>query len=154
VSSESSSNRIPNIEGNFEKLKRQMQESKKKASDVYNNANTDVNTSVSEDINVDVNKNTNTNINDDINVDVNKNVNIVENNDVCININDDVNKADNIGFCIEIKVEPKPALKRHTYYLKPETIMGIEKISKVTKKGVSEIVQEILERALSNVVIK
>ena len=112
-----------NVNENFEKLKEEMLKKKINAG---------------KDTTKDVNKNVNNNVNKSVNVNVNKNVNVDVNNYV----DDDVNK-----FVIQKTKKSKPS-KRITYYLNQETINSIDKYSKLTGMGKSELVQTLLDMAL------
>lgn len=85
----------------------------------------------------DTTKDVNKNVNKSVNVNVNKNV----------NVDDDVNK-----FVIQKTKKSKPP-KRITYYLNQETINSIDKYSKLTGMGKSELVQTLLDMALKNLEI-
>lgn len=117
-----------NVNENFEKLKEEMLKKKINAG---------------KDTTKDVNKNVNNNVNKSVNVNVNKNVNVDVNNYV----DDDVNK-----FVIQKTKKSKPP-KRITYYLNQETINSIDKYSKLTGMGKSELVQTLLDMALKNLEI-
>lgn len=104
--------------------------------------------------------------NDDVNVNVNNDVNIDSDIDVYEIIDNDTYENDNINnivndevninankFVIE-KQEKVDTTKRATYYLLPQTIKKIEKLSKATGVGKSALVQRLLDQALDLVEIK
>lgn len=104
--------------------------------------------------------------NDDVNVNVNNDVNIDSDIDVYEIIDNDTYENDNINnivndevninankFVIE-KQEKVDTTKRATYYLLPQTIKKIEKLSKATGIGKSALVQRLLDQALDLVEIK
>lgn len=102
----------------------------------------DVNKNVNKSDDVDVN--VYTNVNDDVNV----NVNVNDYKDVNKFVNKNVNKI------LINKKDKKPEPKRSTYYLMPETIQKIEKVSKATGIGKSTLVQQLLDMALDLVEIE
>lgn len=72
------------------------------------------------------------------------------------NIDEDVNDSVNVNVnkIVIKKNEKKAEPKRATYYLRPETIKRIDKLSKTTGLGKSALVQKLLDEALDLVEIK
>ncbi len=116
------------VNKNFEKLKEEMMKKKVNAS------NSQVCESVSE---IEYN-------NEDVfeNVNVNKNVNNAEEE-----VGNTLIESNKIVIKKAKKVQPP---KRTTYYLNQETIKKIDKYSKLTGMGKSELVQTLLDVALNN----
>lgn len=113
-----------NINKNFENLKAEMMRKKEIAKEIE-----DKNTIASVKENVNVNKNEN-----------------IENEDLDTGITQ--NK-----IVIKKAKKPQPP-KRITYYLNNETIKKIDKYSKLTGMGKSELVQTLLDVALNNLEIE
>lgn len=115
-------------------------------------------TSINNDINI--NNDNNESVDDYVNV----NVNIDNDNDEAIDSNDYINDDTdnsiddavnaNVTRIIIEKPEKVEITKRATYYLLPETIKKIEKLSKATGVGKSALVQRLLDQALDLVEIK
>ncbi|MEF9991464.1 MAG: hypothetical protein RSD22_06585 [Romboutsia sp.] len=86
----------------------------------------------------------------------NNNVNSYEYENTNVNINE--NNASNTNISqnkIVIKKAAKPhPPKRITYYLNQDTIKKIEKYSKLTGMGKSELVQTLLDISLNNLEIE
>lgn len=119
------------VNKNFEKLKEEMMKKKVNASNTTIIENEDE--KVYEIGNKDINVNENINVNNiDDKEGINKNTSIESNKIV-------IKKAK--------KVQPP---KRTTYYLNQETIKKIDKYSKLTGMGKSELVQTLLDVALNN----
>ncbi|MEG0138326.1 MAG: hypothetical protein RSG52_14640 [Terrisporobacter sp.] len=116
------------VNTNFENLKAEMIRKKEIAKDVVDNETS----------------NTNNNVNNC--KDVNNNVNIDVSNTSNTNISQ--NK-----IVIKKASKPQPP-KRITYYLNQDTIKKIEKYSKLTGMGKSELVQTLLDISLNNLEIK
>lgn len=119
------------VNKNFEKLKEEMMKKKVNASNTTIIENEDEKAYESENESINVNENINVNNIDD-KEGVNKNTSIESNKIV-------IKKAK--------KVQPP---KRTTYYLNQETIKKIDKYSKLTGMGKSELVQTLLDVALNN----
>lgn len=115
-----------NINKNFENLKVEMMRKKEAAKKIENKAIID-------------------NINKNKNVNENKNVNIYDSDtDTGITQN---------KIVIKKTKKPQPP-KRTTYYLNNDTIKKIDKYSKLTGMGKSELVQTLLDVALNNLEIE
>lgn len=123
-------------------------------------------TSTNKNKNIDNDSINNDDDDDDVNVNVNNDVNIDSDIDVYEIIDNDTYENDNINnivndevninankFVIE-KQEKVDTTKRATYYLLPQTIKKIEKLSKATGVGKSALVQRLLDQALDLVEIK
>lgn len=115
------------VNKNFEKLKEEMMKKKVSASNSSSCESEDEITSENEYITENVNENKNVNINEE------SGNTLIESNKIVIK------KAK--------KVQPP---KRITYYLNQETIKKIDKYSKLTGMGKSELVQTLLDVALDN----
>lgn len=117
------------VNKNFEKLKEEMMKKKVSASNLSNCESEDKITSENEYITENVNENKNKNVN----TNEESGNTLIESNKIVIK------KAK--------KVQPP---KRITYYLNQETIKKIDKYSKLTGMGKSELVQTLLDVALDN----
>lgn len=96
-------------------------------------------------------------LNDKTSKTVNELINVNNDTNKDVNNDTDINKDTPViqnRFVLEVKKKEEIDLKRATYYLKPDIIKQIEKIAKKTNMGKSELVQKILEEALSNIEIK
>ena len=117
------------VNKNFEKLKEEMMKKKVSASNSSSCESEDKITSENEYITENVNENKNKNVN----TNEESGNTLIESNKIVIK------KAK--------KVQPP---KRITYYLNQETIKKIDKYSKLTGMGKSELVQTLLDVALDN----
>lgn len=124
------------VNSNFEKLKAEMM--KKKVNAMSMNTVEDENIIANEDENKTEDVNTNK----------------VENNNVNINKyeedNNDSNTSISSNKIVIKKAKKVQPPKRITYYLNVDTIKKIDKYSKLTGMGKSELVQTLLEVALDN----
>lgn len=120
------------VNKNFEKLKEEMMKKKVNANNTHIVENEDVS-----DLH---NENKNENVN------TNNNVNNIEYNE------DEINKSTSIesNKIVIKKAKKVQPPKRTTYYLNQETIKKIDKYSKLTGMGKSELVQTLLDVALNN----
>ena len=115
----------PDLNQNFEMLKKQMQKKRELAENTINLKE------IKE--------------NDDLKVEgLPSSSNETTNSDVDMNLNKIIIK----------KVVKPEAPKRITYYLKPDTIKKIDKFSKMAGMGKSEFVQKILDEVLNNLEIE
>ena len=124
------------MNANFENLKAEMIKKKSIATSINENKQTSESENTKEDINQDKNDYVN----------ANKDVNIVSENDKDATIS-----SNKIVIKKAAKVQPP---KRITYYLNHDTIKKIEKYSKLTGMGKSELVQKLLDLSLDNLEVQ
>ncbi|MGL4803487.1 MAG: hypothetical protein ACRC18_14585 [Cetobacterium sp.] len=127
-----------NINTNFENLKAEMMKKKEGAQKTTNNTTVNVNNCEVVDKNVNIDKYDYTS---DSNSDINE-----------VDSSSDANISQNKIVIKKAKKEQPP--KRITYYLKQDTIKKIERYSKLTGMGKSELVQTLLEISLNNLEVE
>jgi hypothetical protein len=141
---------LPNVkeQSNFDKLKTQMLEKKKKAEQ---NINAETSIGKSNYINVShtINRSENKDVSKDVNNNVNKSVNKDANEDVTKEVNKSVNAERQGIITIAKKKSEEDKLIRATYYVRESQNKNLDKLAKMTGKGKNEILRELLDSALN-----